>query len=215
MVGPGSLEHRILDETALRARFGATSPLAARKVVTSLDVFCRAFIQRSPFLCLGTQSADGKADVSPRGDPAGFVQVLDDTHLAIPDRPGNNRLDSHTNILANPAVGLLFMIPGYEDTLRVNGKAHLSVDPEILKPMAVAERVPTLAIVVAVEEAFLHCAKAFKRSKLWQPESLQDRKDLPSLTRMILVQAGEKELSEEDLRRLDDRLETHYKTGLY
>ncbi|GAB5467535.1 MAG: pyridoxamine 5'-phosphate oxidase family protein [Rhodospirillales bacterium] len=208
-------DYRIADVAALRARFGETSPLAERKVVTQLDIFCRAFIERAPFLCLGTQSPEGKADVSPRGDPPGFVQVLDDRTLAIPDRPGNNRLDSLTNILANPSVGLIFMIPGFEDTLRINGKAHLSEDPSILEPMAVAGRTPSLAIVVEVEEAFLHCAKAFKRSKLWQPESLQERKTLPSLTRMILAQAGEKDLSEEDLRRLDARLETSYRDRLY
>ncbi len=208
-------DHRIADEETLRAKFPPKSPLANRKVVTALDIYCRAFIQRSPFLCLGTQSAEGKADVSPRGDPPGFVQVLDERRLAIPDRPGNNRLDSLSNIIANPAVGLIFMIPGFEDTLRINGRAYLSDEPALLASMAVNGRAPSLAIVVEVEEAFLHCAKAFKRSKLWQPASLQDRKALPSLTRMILAQAGEKEMPEEELQRLDERLENHYRTGLY
>ncbi|MEM8703276.1 MAG: MSMEG_1061 family FMN-dependent PPOX-type flavoprotein, partial [Pseudomonadota bacterium] len=129
-------EFTIKDEAALRDLFPPTHDLAAKKSLTTLDGHARDFIERSPFLCLGTQNADGKADVSPRGDPPGFVKVLDDKTLAIPDRPGNNRLDSLVNIISNPGVGLLFIIPGFDDTLRVNGNAAIVVDPELLEAMS-------------------------------------------------------------------------------
>ena len=148
--------HLITDEAALRALFGETHTLARLKCLDALDTHARAFVARSPFVCLSTQDAEGRADVSPRGDPPGFVAVLDERTLAIPDRPGNNRLDSLSNILANPSVGLLFLVPGFEETLRVNGRARLSRDPALLEPLAVAGRAPTLAILVAVDEVFLH-----------------------------------------------------------
>lgn len=154
----------ISDEAALRRLFGPVSPLAVQKCQSTLDAHAEAFIQRSPFICLGTQDPEGKADVSPRGDPVGFVKILDPQTLAIPDRPGNNRLDSLVNILANPHVGLLFMVPGFDDTLRINGQARLVTDPGLLQHMAVNGRAPKLAIVVHISEVFLHCAKAFRRS---------------------------------------------------
>ena len=126
-------EFAITDEQSLRSLFEATHALAAQKSLGSLDKHAQAFIRRSPFICIGTQSPDGKADVSPRGDPVGFVNILDQHTLAIPDRPGNNRLDTLVNILANPSVGLLFIIPGFDDTLRVSGRASLVTDPEILE----------------------------------------------------------------------------------
>src|SRR5690606_16305086 len=150
--------------------FQPTHDLALKKMLTSLDKHAQAFIGRSPFLCIGTQNRDGKADVSPRGDPAGFVKILDEHTLAIPDRPGNNRLDSLVNITTNPSVGLLFIIPGFDDTLRVNGQATLLTDPALLNSMSVNDRLPNLAIVVRVTEVFMHCAKAFRRSKLWNPD---------------------------------------------
>jgi len=162
-------EFAITDEQSLRSLFPAQTPLAIHKCQGSLDKHAQAFIRRSPFICIGTQNLDGKADVSPRGDPVGFVKILDQHTLAIPDRPGNNRLDSLVNILANPSVGLLFIIPGFDDTLRVNGQASLVTDLEILKGMSVDDRVPQLAIVVKVSEAFMHCAKAFRRSHLLEP----------------------------------------------
>jgi len=180
--------HTIADEATLRSLFGETHSLAKLKSLPELDEHSRAFISRSPFLCLSTHNAAGKADVSPRGDPPGFVTILDDHTLAIPDRPGNNRLDSLSNILANPSVGMLFLIPGFDETLRVNGNARLSNNPALLESMAVNKRLPKLAIIIAVEEVFLHCAKAFRRSKLWQPEHQQDRSELPSLAKMVLEQ---------------------------
>jgi len=122
-----------------------------------------------------------------RGDAPGFVQVLDDQTLAIPDRPGNNRLDSLSNILSSPSVGLLFMVPGFEDTLRINGTASLNRDPELLDSMAVNDRTPTLAIVIDINEAFLHCAKALRRAKLWKAESLQDRSEMKSMIGMLML----------------------------
>lgn len=207
-------EFDITDEQSLRGMFKPTHALAIQKCQTALDKHARDFIGRSPFLCLGTQNADGKADVSPRGDPAGFVKVLDDQTLAIPDRPGNNRLDSLSNIIANPSVGLLFVIPGFDETLRINGRATLTRDPTLLDIMQVNERAPTLAILVKVETAFLHCAKAFRRSHLWDPSQFQDRAVMPSLVNIVLDQTtGVPDAAE--MQKLDDGLEEAYKTTLY
>ena len=181
-------EFVIADEASLRRLFDAQTTLAIHKVQGALDKHAEAFIRRSPFLCIGTQDLAGKADVSPRGDPAGFVKILDRQTLAIPDRTGNNRLDSLVNILANPSVGLLFVIPGFDDTLRVSGEASLTTEPAILESMSVDDRVPKLAIVVKVSEVFMHCAKAFRRSQLWNPDRFQDRRELPSLSKIILDQ---------------------------
>lgn len=205
----------IADEGALRGLFKPTHTLAAQKVLTALDKHAQAFVARSPFLCLGTQGADGRADVSPRGDPPGFVRVLDPRTLAIPDRPGNNRLDSLANIVANPNVGLLFIVPGFDDTLRVNGEARLVTDPEILEGMRMGDRLPTLAIVVRVREVFLHCAKAFRRSRLWNPDSIQDRSEMPSLSEIILDQTTGAPEDEAEQRKLDEDLEAEYRKTLY
>jgi uncharacterized protein len=208
-------EHRVRDEAGLRALFPPTHTLAALKSRPTLDQHAKAFIRRAPFLCIGTQDMAGRADVSPRGDPAGFVRILDDRTLAIPDRPGNNRLDTHSNILANPSVGLLFMVPGFDDTLRINGRASLSSDPEILAPMAVNDRTPVLAIVVEVDEVFLHCAKAFRRSRLWDPAARQDRKDMPSLMAMILDQTTGAPKDADEMTRIDAGLEEDYRSSMY
>lgn len=207
-------EHVIADETDLRALFEPTHNLAVLKELDFLDKHACAFIARSPFVCLGTQDMKGKADVSPRGDPVGFVKVLDEKTLAIPDRPGNNRLDSLTNILANPSVGLLFIIPGFDDTLRINGRATLVTDPALLETMTVNKKTPKLAIVVRVTEVFLHCAKAFRRSKLWDPDHHQDRKEMPSLSKIILDQTTGAP-DDEEMRKIDDDLEVEYKNTMY
>lgn len=204
----------IPDEQALRSLFPATHDLAIQKLQTSLGQHAQAFIRRSPFLCLGTQNRDGRADVSPRGDPPGFVKILDDRTLAIPDRPGNNRLDSLSNIIANPSVGLLFLVPGFEETLRINGEARLTTNPAILEQMTVNERVPTLAIVVRIGEVFLHCAKALRRAHLWDPEHRQDRREMPSLIKMILDETTGAP-GDEAMRKIDDDLEDDYRRTLY
>lgn len=204
----------IADEASLRRLFPAQTSLAVHKVQNTLDRHAQAFIRRSPFLCIGTQDRDGRADVSPRGDPVGFVRILDPGTLAIPDRPGNNRLDSLANILSNPSVGLLFIIPGFDDTLRISGQASLTTDPAILETMSVNDRVPKLAIVVRVSEVFMHCAKAFRRSQLWNPDHFQDRREMPSLSKIILDQTTGAP-ADEEMRRIDDDLEAEYRKTMY
>lgn len=205
----------IADEAALRSRFEPTHALAIQKMQKSLDTHARNFVARSPFLCLGTQNREGRADVSPRGDPPGFVRVLDQHTLAIPDRPGNNRLDSLVNILDNPSVALLFMIPGFNETMRVNGRASLVTDPSILETMQVNDRLPNLAIVVRVSEVFIHCAKALRRSQLWNPEHFQDRSEMPSLIKIILDQSTGAPSDDEEMQKLDAGLEDDYRRTLY
>lgn len=148
------------------------------------------FIERSPFVCLATCDADGHLDVSPRGDPPGFVRVLDERTLLLPERPGNRIADSLRNILANARVGLLFVIPGVGDTFRVNGRAELVTDAALLEPCAVEGKVPKLGILVHVESAFTHCSKAFLRSHFWDPARFVDRKELPSNGQIHAVLAG-------------------------
>ncbi len=172
----------------LRDHYGEPSSRAASKILDRLDKHCRAIIARSPFLVLGTAAGDGSIDVSPKGDHPGFVQVIDDRTLAIPDRPGNNRVDSFLNLIENPRVGMIFLVPGLGETLRVNGHAELSVDADLLAGMAVNGKPPRAALVVTVDEAFLHCAKAVIRAKLWDPETRIDRKSLPSLGQMLADQ---------------------------
>jgi uncharacterized protein len=202
----------VTDEKDLRALLGTPSDIALRKQISRLDVHCRAVIAHAPFVVLATAGADGRCDVSPKGDPAGFVRVLDDTHLAIPDRPGNKRLDGMRNILANPHVGLLFLVPARGETLRVNGRACITRDADLLATMAVDGKVPSLAIGVEVEEVFLHCAKAFKRSGLWEPSRWPDLADLCSSAKMFHDQVPTPGMSVDDFER---RLETGYRTGLY
>jgi PPOX class probable FMN-dependent enzyme len=183
-------QSRITDLATLRELVGTPGERAVRKQLAALDRHCRAFIEHAPFVLLGTSGAEGRCDVSPKGDRPGFALVLDDTTLVIPDRPGNKRLDSLQNILANPHVGLLFMIPGMDETLRVNGTAEIALDEDLLERMAVDGKRPVLGILVHVEEAFLHCAKSFLRARLWDPEQFMPREALPSLARMITDQTN-------------------------
>lgn len=208
-------EYLVKDEAELRGLFPPTHPVAVTKCQDRLDRHAMDFIARSPFLCIGTQAPDGAADVSPRGDPCGFVRVLDDRTLLIPDRPGNNRLDTQSNIMANPMVGLLFMVPGFDDTLRVNGRAQITRDPELLAMLEVQERLPKVAIVVTVDEMFLHCAKAFRRSKLWDPEARQDRSEMPSLLKIILDQTTGAPEDPAEMQEIDAGLEVDYRTSMY
>ncbi len=205
----------IEDEQSLRGLFEPTHSLAILKCQNALGEHAREFIRRSPFLCIGSQHPDGKADVSPRGDPPGFVKVLDERTIAIPDRPGNNRLDTLANIIANPNVGLLFVIPGFDDTLRINGRAALTRDPQFLNGMAVDGRIPKLAIIVAVSEVFLHCAKAFRRSRLWSADHFQVRCEMPSLIKMILDETTGAPTDRDEMRTMDEGLEEDYLRTLY
>ncbi len=202
----------ITDEAELRAMLGSPNEIAAKKQLSRLDAHCRAFIAHAPFVALATSDAAGRCDVSPKGDPAGFVRVLDDTHLVIPDRPGNKRFDGMRNILANPHVALLFLVPARGETLRVNGRACITRDADLLAGLAVGGKTPTLAVGVAVEEVFIHCAKAFKRSGLWEPARWPDLADLAPTAQMFHDQVPIPGMSVDDFAR---RLETGYRTGLY
>ena len=204
-------------DESLRGAYGEAMEIAVTKARPALDKFSREFISRSPFLCIGTSGADGKADVSPRGDPPGFVQILDDNTIFIPDRPGNNRLDTFGNIVENANVGLLFIVPGFDDTLRVNGKASIVQDQAILDRCEVNGKVPNAGVLVEVNEAFMHCAKAFKRSKLWDSNVQQDRKEMPSLAKIILEQVAAPDAppTDAEVKEGDEFIEDNYVTGLY
>jgi uncharacterized protein len=170
----------IADESELRELIGSPAPLVAAKIADRLNELTRQFIERSPFVCVATARPDGGLDVSPRGDPAGFVRILDEQTLLIPDRPGNRIADTLTNLLADSRIALLFLVPGVGDTFRVNGRAQIVDDPELLEPCAVDGKVPKLGLLVAVEEAYTQCSKALVRSDLWNPERHVDRSELPS-----------------------------------
>ncbi len=171
---------KVTTEAELRALLGEPTAQVRSKVARRLNALTRQFIERSPFLCLSTSGADGTCDVSPRGDPTGFVRILDEGTLLLPERPGNRLADSLLNILANPRVGLLFFIPGVGDSFRVNGRATLITDEALLAPCAVEGKVPKLGILVAIDEAFTHCSKALLRSELWNPARFIDRSALPT-----------------------------------
>ncbi|QQE79127.1 pyridoxamine 5'-phosphate oxidase family protein [Alicyclobacillus sp. SO9] len=199
-------------EEELRSLIGYPSDLVQNKVIPHLDEHCRGFISRSPLLLLSTADNNGRCDVSPRGDSAGSVYVLDDTHLIIPERPGNRKIDSMRNILSNPHIGLIFMIPGLEETLRVNGSARLVRDKDLLISMESHGHVPILGIGVTVEECFIHCAKAFKRSKVWDPESWPHANELPNVPKML---ADHAKLPGMDTKQVANSLEDSYKNRLY
>lgn len=180
----------IRDAADLRAHFGAVGPLAARKVLDHVDDHARRFIALSPFLVLASADGAGRADASPRGDAPGFVRVHDPKTLAIPDRRGNNRVDSFANLLESPGVGLVFLVPGIDETLRVNGTAEISCDPALLAPMIAQGKVPAAALVVRVREAFFHCGKALMRSHLWDPARHVERAAFPTLGRILADQTA-------------------------
>ncbi|MWC28137.1 pyridoxamine 5'-phosphate oxidase family protein [Paenibacillus sp. MMS18-CY102] len=184
----------------LRALCGGNpSQRASDKVITTLDSHCREFIAKSPFLSMSTSNASGRCDVSPRGDEPGFVLVLDDHHLFIPERPGNRRMDSVQNILTNPHIGLQFYIPGLGETLRVNGKAFICRDLELLERCVVNGRAPVFGIGVEVEECYSHCAKAFIRSGLWSPDSWLHKDQLPSPSQMLIDHAKLQNVTAEEV----------------
>ena len=163
-------------EDEIEAAIGKPGPRMLAKVVGALDGICRAFIARSPFVVVASSNSKGRFDVSPKGDRPGFVQVLDDHTIAIPERPGNRRADTFRNVLQNPRVGLMFIVPGKGETLRVSGTARVVRDVWLRERMAVDGRLPDLALIVTVEEAFIHCTKCMVRSQMWQPDSWNDAK---------------------------------------
>lgn len=174
----------ITSEDALRALHHAPMSRATDKVLSALDIHCRRIIEAAPFCVLSTQGPQG-ADVSPRGDPAGFVRILDDKTLLLPDRVGNNRFDGYLNVLSNPRLGLLFLVPGMNETLRVNGRGQITDDARILEASAVHGRAPKVGLVITVDEAFVHCAKALARAKLWDSDTHIDRSQFPSYPAML------------------------------
>jgi hypothetical protein len=175
----------ITDEASLRTLHHQPMSRATDKVLRALDKHCLKIISLSPFCIVATQGPKG-ADVSPRGDPAGFVRVLDECTILLPDRVGNNRLDGMANLLINPRIGLLFLVPGMNETLRINGSARITDDARLLAPSAINNNAPKVGLIVAVEEAFLHCGKALVRSALWDVARHVDRASLPSYAMMLL-----------------------------
>ena len=196
----------IASHDELRRIYKTPEPTAGsiRKELRTLDGHCRSFIGKSPFVLIGSSDGSGNADVTPKGDKPGFASVLDDSTIAIPDRPGNNRLDTLENIILNPAVGLLFLIPGMNETLRVNGAARITVDHGLREQLAVEGKLPLSVVIVSIKAAYMHCAKAFMRSELWKPESWPDRASIPTLGEILRDQFAVDLSAKETDRWLDD-----------
>ena len=194
----------------LREVYGAASERALKKQLSRFDKHCRAFIARSPFLVIASSDPSGRCDASPKGDAPGFVEVLDDETLLIPDRLGNNRVDTIRNLLERPGVGLIFFVPGLNETLRVNGRARITTDPALLEPLAVNRKVPRSGILVSADEIYFHCGKALIRSDLWNPEKQLRRSEFPSLGHILADQIGG--ITVEESERLTAE---SYKTRLY
>jgi uncharacterized protein len=205
-----SVEYRITNIDQLRAIIGAPSRMVGLKVLKALDETSADFIQRSPFLVLGTADAGGNQDVSPKGDAPGFVLIEDEHTLCIPDRKGNKLAFGLENILVNPHVGLIFMIPGTNETLRVNGVAELTADPQLLERLAARGAPALLAIRVSIHECFFHCAKAFIRSSLWKPEHWPERMNISFGTYLAAKIGGGDEMA----RKIDEAVDYDYKHNL-
>ena len=206
-----STRQNVTDGAKLTEIIGAPKPDIATKEMTALDTHCRHFISLCPFLCISTANSDGNQDISPRGDPAGFVRVLDDKTILIPDRKGNRRVDTMRNILENPNVGLIMMLPGVEEVLRINGKAKLTEDSSMLRASAVNDSVPAMGIIVKIDDVFFHCAKAIIRSKLWDPETPIKRDQFPTYGEIVRDQRA----PDGDPVAINADLQHAYKTDLY
>lgn len=201
----------VTSEEQFRAVMGNPMLPVVKKEISYLDANCRRFIAKCPFVLISSCDGEGRMDISPKGDPAGFVQVLDDSTLAIPDRLGNRRADSFKNILQNDRVGLFFLIPGKQETLRVSGRAIIVRDLSLREQMAISSKIPDFAIVVTVDQAFFHCPKCVIRSHLWSPETWPDKTGLPSLAEAV-VAAGKLDISVEQVQEM---IEHDAKTRLY
>jgi len=206
------MSYVLSNEKDLRDHYLAPSDGAVDKQLNQIDPHCASLIEQSPLVCIGTAREGAMPDVSPRGGEPGFVKIVDPRTLYLPDWPGNNRLDTMTNVVETGSVGLLFFIPGFNDMLRVNGRAEISVDPEILGQFEMRSRNPRSVMVIHVEEAYLHCTKALVRSDLWNPKKHLDRSALPSAGTMYRDQMA---LEDIPAKMIDDALEQNEKDGLY
>jgi PPOX class probable FMN-dependent enzyme len=200
-------ESTITSADGLREVYRPPGKPSLAKQIDHLDENCRAFIAHSPFFVLASSDDQGRCDVSPKGGPPGFVTVLDEHRLGIPDLSGNNRLDSMENLVRNPGIGLLFLIPGLDETLRVNGRAEITTDAAVLDACGVRDIRPRVVIGVTVEEAFIHCAKALRRAGIWETAAWPDLGDLPSAASMLRDHCAMPEL---DLDAMEQRLEASY-----
>lgn len=198
-------------EAEIRAVIDGIHDAQKTKVIDHIDTHCRIWIERSPFLIMSTVDQSGRLDASPKGDPAGFVKVIDDKTLAIPDRPGNHRFDSFRNILETGRIGLVFLVPNRNEVVRVNGSAQLIRDPDLRADMAINGRIPDFAILVRVEEAFYHCGKAIIRSKLWSPAYAAPTDGLPTYAEALADQAH----TTLTLEEIDQRLRHNDENRLY
>ncbi len=205
-------EYLIDDEKKLRSLCGDTSESVWAKATSVITEPMKQFIAQSPFCCLSSQNAERKTDLSPRGDPAGFITVANESTLLLPDRPGNRRYDTMRNIVQSPQVSLLFMIPGVSITLRVNGRAQISHDPELLAPFSVKGKLPQLVVIIDVEEAYGHCAKAILRSKLWDPTTFQSQKSVPTLGELM---SHHRKIPEEEVNRIKQAIINDIDDSMY
>ncbi|MDJ1505577.1 MSMEG_1061 family FMN-dependent PPOX-type flavoprotein [Xanthocytophaga agilis] len=206
-----TFDNIITTEKELRDIMGYPNEIVTRKTIQYIDEHCRSFIEQSPFITIATADLSNNFDVSPKGDPAGFVKILDEQTLAIPDRPGNRKADTLTNIIQNPHIGLIFLIPGIRETLRINGEAKIVTDQWVLEQLSCEGKLPSFAIIVTVKEAFMHCAKCMIRSNLWRNPDYTQEHSVPSLAK-VLVDHGKLDISYEEL---DDRIKKDEKTNLY
>lgn len=177
--------------------------ISADKVLDHLDEHCRRFIASATFALVATWSADGRADVSPKADPPGFIKVLDERTIAIPDRPGNGRIDIFLDVVQEPSVGLLLLVPGILETCRISGRGTVTTDPDLLGRMAVKGKTPKLALVVEIEEAFVHCGKAVRRGGLWDADNRIERNNFPTMGQMLHDHARPTALTRKDLSDID------------
>ncbi len=198
----------------LRKLYDLPMELAVKKQKSQLDQYSTQFLELSAFCVLSTCSAGGSMDCSPRGDYPGFIKVLDDDTIAIPDRPGNNRLDSLSNVIENSQVGLLILVPGFKECLRINGQAKLFTQIDLLKKFEHKGKLPRTVMVISIQEIYFHCAKAITRSKLWQLDSQVDRKIMPSLGKILMKQV-DPEKSADEIRKVEAFIEERVKTTLY
>jgi len=201
----------IEDIGEIREIYGEPMERAVKKQLPRLEKHSRAFIALSPFVVIASGDPSGRCDASPKGDAPGFIKVLDDETLLIPDRLGNNRVDTISNLLEAPGIGLLFFVPGLRETLRVNGRARITTDPVLLESCAVNGKVPRSAILVTAEEVYFHCGKALIRSDLWNPDKRVKQSDFPSLGRIIAEQIN----ASVDMAEAERATEESYRTRLY